>query len=259
MLVENKIHVNSLNVFHSDFSKKEIAYISPRTFYSLSWRLSGEITVNGKVSSANTLTFVPQGYGYQTQILESGDMIVAQFTLSDEVNGLESEIIAPQQPQRFKQLFSQLLESGDNVKPDDLLVLSVFYRILYEWKAILSAHTRTKHISPRMKQAREYIERAYMDPDLRVSWLAAQAEVSEVYFRREFERCYGCTPGMYIRSVRLNQAKVLLQSGQYNVTDTALACGYDSLSYFSYDFHRLTGMTPSMYMKSFESEGISNE
>ena len=43
-------------------------------------------------------------------------------------------------------------------------------------------------------------------------------------------------------------SKQLLRSGYYSVTETASACGYDSVSYFSQEFKREVGMTPTEYV-----------
>ena len=51
--------------------------------------------------------------------------------------------------------------------------------------------------------------------------------------------------------MRLENAKALLRTGYYSVTETATRCGFDSVSYFSYTFRRETGVTPSAYRERF--------
>lgn len=100
-----------------------------------------------------------------------------------------------------------------------------------------------------MREARERIDRGYADSMLGVQQLAAQAGVSEVYFRREFKECFGMSPRAYIRKIRMENAKLLLETGYYPVGEVALRCGFDSISYFSSEFHKVIGRTPSAYAK----------
>ena len=95
------------------------------------------------------------------------------------------------------------------------------------------------------------IDRRFDDPELSVAALAAQTGWSEVYFRRAFRAAFGTSPLAYIRRVRLENAKALLRTGYYSITETATRCGFDSVSYFSYTFRRETGVTPSAYRERF--------
>ncbi len=254
MLVFENLFLTDLSVSRSGFTKKESVHVSPRCFHSLSFRLSGKITVDGKISSADSVTFIPQGWGYDTEVLEDGEIIVIHFNLAGDRGLSTAEITSVSDPRLFRQLFEQLLESSRYTRVEGPLGLSLFYRILHEWELCAAKHGDVHVITPRMKNARARIERDYADTSLNVSALARQAGVSEVYFRREFTAAFGCTPIAYIRLVRLNNAKSLLQSGRCNVTDTALLCGYDSLSYFSYDFRRMMGISPRAYIRIYEEK-----
>jgi AraC-like DNA-binding protein len=50
--------------------------------------------------------------------------------------------------------------------------------------------------------------------------------------------------------VRINNAKQLLRSGYYSVTDVALECGFENVGYFSYTFKQLTGVSPTAFMNA---------
>ena len=99
----------------------------------------------------------------------------------------------------------------------------------------------------------ERIDRGYGSHFLSVASLSEEAGVSEVYFRREFKRCFGMTPTAYIKKVRMDNAKALLRTGYYPVSEVAERCGFETVSYFSSEFHRLTGMTPTEYVKAQET------
>jgi len=191
---------------------------------------------------------VPMGVSYDTQILESGRMIAVHFTASAGDFLPAPAILRPEHPVVFDNLFSSLLTRYKVGRERDYACLSIMYEILAE-----SVHESTREeraaIPRRIRDAKKHIDRNYSDPMLGVSQLAADAGVSEVYFRREFKQHFGLSPRAYIRKVRMENAKALLLTGYYSVGETADRCGFDSISYFSGEFHRMTGMTPSEYAK----------
>ncbi len=62
-----------------------------------------------------------------------------------------------------------------------------------------------------------------------------------------FKRVTGATVVDYINFVRLSKAESLLASGQINITETALACGFNSVQYFNRVFKKYMGCAPSEY------------
>lgn len=54
----------------------------------------------------------------------------------------------------------------------------------------------------------------------------------------------------YYRSLKIEQAKVMLREGQGNITQIADRLGYSSVQYFSRHFNQATGMTPREYTLS---------
>ena len=53
------------------------------------------------------------------------------------------------------------------------------------------------------------------------------------------------SPTDFIKTVRLNHAVDLLQSGKYTVTEVSELCGFASLGYFSTVFSKHFGKSPS--------------
>jgi len=70
---------------------------------------------------------------------------------------------------------------------------------------------------------------------------------SPFHLSRTFSGETGMTIPQYLRKLRLERAAELLQSGKYNVTETALAVGYSSLSHFSQSFCQTMGCCPGLY------------
>lgn len=77
-----------------------------------------------------------------------------------------------------------------------------------------------------------------------LSQLAREAGMSHPKLNRCFRQVYGLTVFEYLRNERLNRAKEMLDNG-LNVTETAYAVGYESLSHFSQAFKKQFGASPS--------------
>jgi AraC-like DNA-binding protein len=74
--------------------------------------------------------------------------------------------------------------------------------------------------------------------------LAREAGMSHPKLNRCFRELYGMTVFEYLRNERLNRAREMLDHG-LNVTETAYAVGYDSISHFSKAFKSRFGASPS--------------
>ena len=257
MFTAPRILVSSLSVFDASFAKAGEVTVPRRDFHALSFRLSGRITVETEnerlLSSAGELTFVPQGISYRTEILEDSRIYVVHFNTVDRYPKPSPFVVAPPYPVVLRNLFAGLFSRYRVGMEHDLTCLSIFYEILAETVRALPASGETGSDSPRLRAVRAQIDRHFDDPGMTVAALAAHAGWSEAYFRRAFRKAFGVPPLEYIRQVRLENAKALLRTGYYSVTETAMRCGFDSVSYFSYTFRKTVGVTPSAYRERFLS------
>ena len=77
-----------------------------------------------------------------------------------------------------------------------------------------------------------------------VAHYAALCEMSEVGFRRTFKEYMGLSPVDYRNDLRLERARALLQSGEYNATEAAELSGFTNLSFFIRLYKKKFGHTP---------------
>ena len=71
------------------------------------------------------------------------------------------------------------------------------------------------------------------------------------YFRREFRRICGVSPGEYRQQHRLQRAKELLLSSSYSIAQIAEELYFDSTGQFSTFFRKREGIPPLEYRKTY--------
>lgn len=225
------------------------AKVPPRSFSSLSFRISGKISVSATgqtlISGPESLTFIPAGCAYDTTVLEGGEMLVMHFSLAEGSAdfGDRPMTVRPQHPDVFLGLFARAVrrfQAGDQ----GYHAMADSYRLLAE---AAQAFFPTPAPYKKLAQIREYMDKNLCDATLRVSALSEKFGTSQVYFRREFKKYYGLTPIEYIKKRRLEIACQLLRTNLYPVAEVAIRAGFDSISYFSSEFHRHFGCSPREY------------
>lgn len=88
-----------------------------------------------------------------------------------------------------------------------------------------------------------------LDTPPRLSDLARAVGTSHTQLNRGFKVVHGKSVFGYLRQMRLEEAGCLLQTGRMNVTEAAIAVGYNSISSFSRAFSAHFGVTPLGYLK----------
>jgi AraC-like DNA-binding protein len=102
------------------------------------------------------------------------------------------------------------------------------------------ADSRLAHLT----RATRWIRDRYDQP-LRIPDLAATAAMSQSSFHRHFHALTSMTPLEYQKQLRLNEARMRLLAGNYEVADVAFSVGYSSPSQFSREYRRMFGTAPS--------------
>ncbi|MGU7770776.1 helix-turn-helix transcriptional regulator [Burkholderia sp. MR1-5-21] len=114
--------------------------------------------------------------------------------------------------------------------------------------AYLESRPRAREYAhaPMMQKAIEYIQDNFQD-DLTLSMVADAVDYpGDLYsFIRSFKKVNGVTPHQYIIESRLQAARTLIVSGQCDITEAALTCGFSTASHFSATFRKRWGISPS--------------
>ena len=100
----------------------------------------------------------------------------------------------------------------------------------------------------RLATATALIHSNYYHPDFNVEQLCQMLHCNRVTLYRLFQSELHTSPGSYLISYRMDQARKMLKMGM-SVKTTALSCGFTDQFYFSRAFKEHAGMAPSEYRK----------
>ena len=84
-----------------------------------------------------------------------------------------------------------------------------------------------------------------------VAEMVSRSGLAERSFKRRFARATGMSPLEYVHTVRLEEAKHLLETTDLPVEAVANDVGYEDASFFSRLFRRKVGLTPARYRRRF--------
>jgi len=104
--------------------------------------------------------------------------------------------------------------------------------------------------------------REHLGEELSMEEMAARAGVSPFHFLRTFRRFTGVTPALFLRALRLEEAKRLLLTTERSVTDICFDVGYNSLGTFTTRFTQLVGLSPARLRRlgsGFRLEALAPE
>lgn len=86
-----------------------------------------------------------------------------------------------------------------------------------------------------------------------VSTMAALSGLAERSFKRRFRKATGMTPLDYVQTLRLEEAKQMLETSDLPIESIANEVGYEDASFFRRLFRRKVGMSPGDYRRRFSA------
>ncbi len=86
-----------------------------------------------------------------------------------------------------------------------------------------------------------------------VAGMAARSALPERSFKRRFKLATGMSPMEYVHTLRIEEAKHMLESGNEAIEAVADDVGYQDAGFFSRLFRRKVGLTPKAYRLRFGS------
>ncbi|PKN94099.1 MAG: DNA-binding response regulator [Chloroflexi bacterium HGW-Chloroflexi-6] len=161
------------------------------------------------------------------------DVVLATAKLIDELGG-EIEKVVPE--------LSSIELTLANIQTIEQLREQA-YKILSAALVFRDGQRNSQHTGI-IQQAKEFIERHYMDPDLSLTDVACRVNLSPSHFSLIFSQEAHQTFKDHLTEIRIKKAKELLRTTALKAADIAYQVGYNDPHYFSYAFKKNTGLSP---------------
>lgn len=87
------------------------------------------------------------------------------------------------------------------------------------------------------------------DQPMDIAGIAAEVDIHPVHLARVFRDHHGCSPGEYLRRVRVEHACTMLADTPRTLAQVAYRSGYADQSHFTRQFKRAVGVTPGEYRR----------
>ncbi len=114
-------------------------------------------------------------------------------------------------------------------------------------------HQSTGESAVILDQAEKAILEHLEDDDFRVAALSTVLHVSRSQLHRKIKAACDYSPSVFMRKVRLKEAKRLLEARAGNISEVAIMVGMSNLAYFSRSFKMEFGYPPSRLLQPEQS------
>lgn len=189
-------------------------------------------------TSAGELVVIPKDCAYFSTYLENDTEIkIVQFDIASGT--LPSYLSEPRKIDlpNAQELIDAFFAPR---KSHPFYFLSCLYDLLYQIEeSSFNIPRRYRKLQPALIDISEHSE-----SNEKIAYYADMCGMSEVNFRRLFGEYMGKSPIEYRNDVRLKNARSMLQSGEYNVTETAELSGFTNISFFIRLYKKKFGHTP---------------
>jgi transcriptional regulator GlxA family with amidase domain len=113
-----------------------------------------------------------------------------------------------------------------------------------------------EHDDESVKKAQEFIEKNFQEK-ITVNQLTSMLAVGRRNFERRFKKATCNTVTEYIQRVKIEAAKLSLESTRENVNDAMYKVGYTDPKAFRGTFKRITGLSPAEYRNKYNRENAA--
>ncbi len=170
-------------------------------------------------------------------------LLTAKVALKDKISGLETGaddyIMKPFEADELKARIKNLLEQRKRIQE----YFKKYGMFEISEKTVLPADQKF------LQKTIEIINEHISDNSFGVEMLAENLAVSRQLLYKKLVSLTGESPNDFIKIIRLNKALKLLEKKSGNISEIALATGFNNPSYFAECFQKQFGLLPSQYHK----------
>lgn len=150
----------------------------------------------------------------------------------------------------------------NELKKDDQQVFYISQNILEmiiikmdQYQNIQAQSSVNKETNSSIYEIKQYIDLNYSDP-ISLNDLAQISHLNKYYLSHLFKEETGISPIQYLNETRIKNAKILLESTNYSISEVSRFTGFSSQSFFSQRFKEMTTLSPSQYRKTRQKKKI---
>ena len=181
--------------------------------------------------------------GSKIEKLLPDDLVLAPIELTPRIHALVDNA---------RELLPHIEDDGVCDRVDELC-----YSILHE--ILLTRQAAAPENAPGEKQIRRAVSWLHIHMLSPIDWheLAGRFGFSERSFNRYWKAYMKETPHQYLISLRMKEAKCLLEETRLSVGEIAGKVGYSSLESFGFAFRKRFGISPHAYRRRQSAEKMS--
>lgn len=223
------------------FHKKGVLDVKPRKFAALSFRVSGQATIeiDGKTidSKEGEILYIPANMPYKADY-SGGESIVAHLT---DCNYSWAESFSPANPSEIKRLFEKMLtcrRENCSINKTKSQIFDLLDKLQKD---------RFSEVGTTLAACLAFIERQAFNPALTVEDVAKACFTSVSTMQRKFKKALKTSPKCYLNDLRMKKAVEMLAENKESIKNVAEACGFEDEKYFSRKFKKRFGCQPTRY------------
>ena len=154
----------------------------------------------------------------------------------------------------YKRLFLAMIQELKLCKDDYEELLANYLRqllIMIHRLIISKPRGKSMFVMNEIDAAVQYFHSNY-NKSISIEEYATAHNMSVSWFIRSFKEYTNTTPAQYILSLRISNARTLLEGTSCNISEIANIIGYDNPLYFSRLFKKQCGMSPSEFRRRLQ-------
>jgi YesN/AraC family two-component response regulator len=166
-------------------------------------------------------------------------MLTAKTEIEDRIEGIEvgadAYMVKPFDMRLLRLRLSQLITSRQ-------LIFNKYFSLISEVPEGIKTLSLDKEF---IEKVLNYIKENISNPDLNVESLATQLKLSRSQFYRKIKVLTNQTANEFLRNVRLQKAKQILENENVSISEVCYKTGFSSPSYFTKCFKSYFGILPT--------------